>query len=151
MMFQGQLLIGGATLQQECFINKLSALDLLQETTQLDEAPVLFQNKILEHNKLEHSISLTIPAAFYMQLLKRRNLEHEPPMSLPQEELSTRASRQNIVLDAKQRKLYRKTVGQLLWSRACRPDTSFAVEQLSLSLENQPHKIYHSFVACLGI
>ena len=136
MMFQGELLIGGATLQQECFINKLSALDLLQETTQLDEAPVLFQNKILEHNKLEHSISLTIPAAFYMQLLKRHNLEHEPPMSLPQEELSTRASRQNIVIDAKQRKLYRKTVGQLLWSRACRPDTSFAVDQLSLSLEN---------------
>ena len=105
MMFQGELLIGGATLQQECFINKLSALDLLQGTTQLDNAPVLFQNKILEHNKLEHSISLTIPAAFYMQLLKRHSLEHEQPMTLQQEELSARALGQNTVLDAKQRKL----------------------------------------------
>ena len=136
MMFQGELLIGGATSQQECFINKLSALDLLQGTTQLDNAPVIFQNKILEHNKLEHSVSLTIPVAFYMQLLKRHSLEHEPPMTLPQEELSTRASGQNTVLDAKQRKLYRKTVGQLLWSRVWRPDTSLAVEQLSLSLDN---------------
>ena len=136
MMFQGEFLIGGATLQQECFINKLSALDLLQETTQLDNAPVLFQNKILEHNKLEQSVSLSVPVAFYMQLLKRHSLEHEPPMTLPQEELSTRASRQNHVLDAKQRKLYKKTVGQLFWLRTCRPDASFAIEQLSLHLDN---------------
>ena len=138
MMIQGELLIGGAQLQQEGLINQLSALDLLQETTQLDHnTPVIFQNKILEYNKLEHNISLHMPLAFYMQLLRRHNLEHETPTNLPQEELAPKASRQNKqVLDAKQRELYKKIVGQLLWSRACRPDTSFAVEQLSLSLEN---------------
>ena len=137
MMIQGELLIGGAQLQQECLINKLSALYPLQETTQLDNnTPGIFQNKILEYNKLEHNISLHIPLAFSMQLLRRHNLEHETPTNLPQEELAPRASRQNKqVLDAKQQELYKKTVGQLLWSRPWRPDTSFAVEQLSLSLE----------------
>ena len=43
MKFQGELLIGGAQLQQECFINKLSATGLLQKTTQLDSnTPVSF-------------------------------------------------------------------------------------------------------------
>ena len=36
MQFQGELLIGGAQLQQKDLITQLSALDLLQETTQLD-------------------------------------------------------------------------------------------------------------------
>ena len=113
-------------------------MDLLQETTQLDHnTPVIFQNKILEYNKLEHNISLHMPLAFYMHLLRRHNLEHETATNLPQEELAPKASRRNKhVLDAKHRELYKKTVGQLLWSRACRPDTSYAVEQLSLSLEN---------------
>ena len=138
MQFQGELLIGGAQLQQEDLITQLSALDLLQETIQLDHnTPVIFQNKILEYNKLEHSNSLHMPLAFYMQLLERHNLEHETATNLPQEELAPKASRQNKqVLDAKQQELYKKTVGLLLWSRACRPDTSYAVEQLSLSLEN---------------
>ena len=138
MQFQGELLIGGAQLQQEALIVQLSALGLLQETTQLDHnTPVIFQNKILEYNKLEHSISLHTPLAFYMQLLERHNLEHETATNLPQEELAPKASRQNKqVLDAKQQELYKNTVGQLLWSRACRPDTSYAVDQLRLSLAN---------------
>ena len=138
MRFQGELLIGGSQLEQECFINKLSAMDLLQQTTQLDSnTPVIFRNMTLEYNKLEHSISLHMPMAFYMHLLRRHSLEHEPPTNLPQEELAQEASRQNKqVLDAKQCKLYQKTVGQLVWLKTCRPDTSLAVEQLSLSFDN---------------
>ena len=138
MQLQGELLIGGAQLQQEDLITQLSALDLLQETTQLDHnTPVIFQNKILEYNKLEHSISLHMPLTFYMQLLERHNLEHETATNLPQEELAPKASRQNKqVLDAKQQELYKKTVNQLLWSKPSRPDTTYAFEQLSLSLEN---------------
>ena len=138
MRFQGELLIGGAQLEQECFINKLSAKDLLQQRTQLDcNTPVIFRNMILEYNKLEHNISLRMPMAFYMHLWRRHNLEHEPPTNLPQEELAQEALRQNKqVLDAKQCKLYQKIVGQLVWLKTCRPDTSFAVEQLSLSFDN---------------
>ena len=92
MMLQGELLIGGAQLQQEGLVNQLSALNLLQETTQLDpNTPVIFQNKILEYNKLEHNISLHMPLAFYMQLLKRHNLEHETATNLPQEELAQKS------------------------------------------------------------
>ena len=138
MKFQGELLIGGAQLQQECFINKLSATGLLQKTTQLDHnTPVSFRNMTLEYNQLEHSFSLHMPIAFYMHLLRRHSLQHEPPANLPQEELAQEASRQhNQVLDAKQRKLYQKTVGQLVWLKACRPDTSFAIEQLNQSFDN---------------
>ena len=138
MKFQGELLIGGAQLEQKCFINKLSAMDLLQQTTQLDsDTPVSLRNMTLEYNKLEHSISLHMPMAFYMHLLNRHNLQHEPPTNLPQEELAQEASRQNKqVLDAKQCKLYQKTVGQPVLLKTCRPDTSFAVEQLSLSFDN---------------
>ena len=138
MRFQGELLIGGSQLEQECFLHKLSAMDLLQQTTQLDSnTPVSFRNMTLEYNKLEHSISLHMPMAFYMHLLRRHSLEHEPPTNLPQEELAQEASRQTKqVLDAKQCKLYQKIVGQLVWLKTCRPDTSFAVEQLSLSFAN---------------
>ena len=138
MRFQGELLIGGAQLHQECFINKLSATGLLQKTTQLDhKTPVSFRNMTLEYNQLEHSFSLHMLIAFYMHLLRRHSLEHEPPTTLPQEELAQEASRQHKqVLDAKQCTLYQKTVGQLLWLKTCRPDTSFAVEQLSLSFDN---------------
>ena len=117
MKFQGELLIGGAQLEQECFINKLSARGLLEKTTQLDHnTPVSFQNMTLEYNQLEHSFSLYMPCAFYMHLVRRRSFQHETPANLPQEELAQEASRQqNQVLDAKQRKLYQKTVGQLVW------------------------------------
>ena len=138
MRFQGELLIGGAQLEQECFLNKLSATGLLQKTTQLDHnTPVSFRNMTLEYNQLEHSFSLYMPCAFYMHLLQRHSLQHEPPATLPQEELAQEASRQSTqVLDAKQSKLYKKTVGQLFWLRTCRPDASFAIEQLSLHLDN---------------
>ena len=110
-------MIRGAQLQQEDLITHLSALDLLQETTQLDSnTPVIFRNMIMEYSKLEHSISLHMPLAFYMQLLERHNLEHETATNFPQEELAQEASRQNMqVLDAKQCQLYQKTVGQLVW------------------------------------
>ena len=150
MRFQGELLIGGAQLEQECFINKLSATGLLQKTTQLDHnTPVSFRNMTLEYDQLEHSFCLYMPCAFYMHLVKRHSLQHEPPANLPQEELAQEASRQhNQVLDAKQRKLYQKTVGQLVWLKTCRPDTSFVIEQLNQSFDN-PTAHAHAQLLCL--
>ena len=37
MHHENHMLIGGAKLQQECFIRKLSACMLLEDTNQLDE------------------------------------------------------------------------------------------------------------------
>ena len=150
MRFQGELLIGGAKLEQECFLNKLSATGLLQKTTQLDHhTPVSFRNMTLEYDQLEHSLCLYMPCAFYMHLVRRHSLKHEPPANLPQEELAPEASRQhNQVLDAKQRKLYQKTVGQLVWLKTCRPDTSFVIEQLNQSLDN-PTAHAHAQLLCL--
>ena len=79
MRFQRELLIGGAQLEQECFINKLSA-----------KGPI-FRNMILEYNKLEHNISLHMPMAFYMHLLRRHNLEHEPANKLTTRRACTRS------------------------------------------------------------
>ena len=150
MRFQGELLIGGAQLEQECFLTKLSATGLLLKTTQLDHnTPVSFRNMTLEYDQLEHSLCVYMPCAFYMHLVKRHSLQHEPPANLPQEELAPEASRQHSqVLDAKQRKLYQKTVGQLVWLKACRPDTSFVIEQLNQSFDN-PTAHAHAQLLCL--
>ena len=150
MRFQGELLIGGAQLEQECFLTKLSATGLLLKTTQLDHnTPVSFRNMTLEYDQLEHSLCLYMPCAFYMHLVNRHSLQHEPPATLPQEELAPEASRQHSqVLDAKQRKLYQKTVGQLVWLKACRPDTSFVIEQLNQSFDN-PTAHAHAQLLCL--
>ena len=60
MRFQGELLIGGAQLEQECFLTKLSATGLLLKTTQLDHnTPVSFRNMTVEYDQLEHSFSCT--------------------------------------------------------------------------------------------
>ena len=76
-------------------------------------------------------------------------MQHEPPANLPQEELATEASRQHTqVLDAKQRKLYQKTVGQLVWLKTCRPDISFVIEQLNQSFDN-PTAHAHAQLLCL--
>ena len=150
MRFQGELLIGGAKFEQESFLSKLSATGLLQKTTQLDHnTPVSFRNMTLEYDQLEHSLCVYMPCAFYMHLVKRHSLQHEPPATLPQEELAQEASRQHSqVLDAKQRKLYQKTVGQLVWLKACRPDISFVLEQLNQSFDN-PTAHSHAQLLCL--
>ena len=54
----------------------------------------------------------------------------------------------NIALDAGRQELYRRTVGDLVWATACRPDLSFEVHLLTQSLtaptreqERQLHRV----------
>ena len=76
MICQNELLIGGTELQQEDLFLELSALIALDQTTKLDqETPVSFCNKTLEWNASSNSISLSLPAPFYMELLQRHQLE----------------------------------------------------------------------------
>ena len=150
MLCQNELLIAGTELQQEDLFLELSALIALDQTTKLDqETPVSFCNKTLEWNASSNSISLSLPTSFYMELLQRHNLEDEQPTtSLEQEELSQDASGQHRALDASRQELYQKTVGDLVWATACRPDLCFEVHLLTQSLtaptteqEMQLHKV----------
>ena len=151
MIHKHSILIGGADLQQECLFCELSALISLEPITKLDqETPVSFCNKTLEYNESSHSISLSLPASFYMELLQRHNLEDvEPIGSLAEEKLNHQdASKQNSALDAGRQELYRKTVGELVLAAACRPDLCFEVHLLTQSLtkptteqEKQLHRV----------
>ena len=61
-------------------------------------------------------------------------MEEATTRSTPTKELDKNASRwQNIILDASRTKLYKQTVGDLIWSSMLRPDTSFAVHKLAQS------------------
>ena len=135
MHHENHMLIGGAKPQQECFINKLSACMLLQDTKQLDEhTPLIFLGRSLEYNRAEKSISLTPPSAFYLELLGRYGLEDATATSSPRDELEQEAPRwTNIILDAPRTELYKQTVGDLLWSSFSRPDIGCAVQHLSTS------------------
>ena len=135
MMHENNMLIGGAQLQQECFIAKLSACCPLEDTKQLDEhTPLIFFGRSLEYNQADKSISLHLPSAFYLELLGRYSLENATAIGSPVVELGTGASSwTNVSLDAERTKLYRQTVGDLKWSTLSRPDISFAVDQLSNS------------------
>ena len=133
-------MIGGAKLQQECFIHKLSACMLLEDTKQLDEqTPLSFLGRSLEYNRAEKSISLHLPSAFYVELLGRYGLEDATATSSPRDELEQEAPRwNNIILDAERTKLYKQTVGDLIWSSFSKPDIGFAVQQLSNSFTQPP-------------
>ena len=135
MLHENHMLIGGAKLQQECFINKLSACMLLEDTKRLDDqTPLSFLGRSLEFNRAERSISLHLPSAFYLELLSRYGLEDATATSSPGDELESEPPRwNNIILDAERTKLYKQTVGDLLWSSYSRPDIGFAVQQLSNS------------------
>ena len=128
-------LIGGEQVQQEAFLHKLSASFTLTDTQQLEQnTPLSFMGKTLEFNQAERTISLYLPTAFYSDLMSRYSLEEAATRSTPTEQLDQRAPRwQNIILDATRTKLYKQTVGDLIWSSMLRPDTSFAVHQLSKS------------------
>ena len=136
VMMQGDsLLIGGENQVQECFIDKLSAKIPLQNTNKLgDRNPLIFQDRSLELNQADRSISLSLTSAFIQQLLFRHNLQDAPATSLPQEELGQEASRCNIILDAQRTKLYKETVGALIWASFSRPDIGFSVQTLAKSL-----------------
>ena len=135
MLHESTILIGGADLQQECFFCELSALISLETPTKLAQGTqVSFCNKTLEHNEARNNISLCVPTSFYMQLLQRHSLEEVESRTsledhdLQEDELSQDASRQNnIALDADRQKLYKQTVGDLVWASCIRPDLSFEV------------------------
>ena len=145
------MLIGGEKLQQECFLHKLSACFPLQDPQQLDEqTPLSFLSRSLEYSRADKSISLHLPAAFYSELLRRYSLEDAPATSSPEVELGTEAPRwTNIILDAEKTKLYRQTVGDLQWFSLCRPDISFAVQQLSNSFMKPTESHEHQLVNVL--
>ena len=120
-------------MQQEAFLHKLSASFTLTDTQQLEHnTPLSFMGKTLEFNQAERTISLYLPTAFYSDLMSRYSLEEATTRSTPTEQLDQSAPRwQNIILYATRAKLYKQTVGDLIWSSMLRPDTSFAVHQLS--------------------
>ena len=128
-------LIGGEKMQLEAFLHRLSESFSLTDTQQLENnTPLIFMGKILELNQADRAISLYLPEAFYSDLLRRYSLEGATTRSTPTKELDKKASRwQNIILDASRTKLYKQTVGDLIWSSMLRPDTSFAVQQLAQS------------------
>ena len=131
------ILIGGAKDQQECFLSKLSAKIPLTGTAKLDEETSLtFQGKALKYTQARRGISVTLPKAFYQQLLSRYNLQDATALDTPmQEELVSEASRWPAsILDASRTKLYKMTVGELVWLTQLRPDICFAVTSLSKSL-----------------
>ena len=126
-------LIGGEQMQQEAFLHKLSASFTLTDTQQLEHnTPLSFMGKTLEINQAERTISLYLPPAFYSDLMSRYSLEEATTRSTPTEQLHQRRW-QNIIWDATRTKLYKQIVGDLIWSSMLRPDTSFAVNQLSKS------------------
>ena len=98
---------------------------------------MIFQDKILELNQADRTISWYLPNAFYSNLMRRYSLEEEATRSTPTQKLDKRPPRfHRAILDGERSKLYQETVGELLWSSNLRPDTSFAVNQLSQSYMN---------------
>ena len=137
IMIQGEsLIIGGEKTEQECFLQKLSAKIPLKDTNKLgDKNPLIFQDRSLELNQAEKSISLSLTSAFIQQLLCSYNLQDAKATSLPQEELEQEASR-SLILDASRTKLYREIVGALVWASMSRPDISFWAQNLAKSSAN---------------
>ena len=126
------LLIVGDKHQQESFISQLSAHVSLNNITKLDvKIPLSFLNKTLEHSKQDHSISLYLPSSSYMKLFKMYDMETAKATSTLGDQLGQskgpKASSSKPLASARH-KLYRTTVGQLLWATPVRPDICFAVK-----------------------
>ena len=136
------ILIGGTKDRQECFLHKLSAKIPLTDTVQLDqETSLSFQGKTLKYHQATRSISLSLPKAFYQQLLGRYNLQDATALDMPMQELVSEASRwSDSILDASRTKLYRMTVGELVWLNQLPPDIGFAVTTLRQSLRHPTTK-----------
>ena len=132
------ILIGGTKDRQECFLHKLSAKIPLTDAVQLDQGTSLtFQGKSLKYDQATRSISLSLPKAFYQQLLSRYNLQDATALDTPMQELVSEASRWPAsILDASRTKLYKMTVGELVWLNQLRPDIGFAVTSLRQSLRH---------------
>ena len=123
MIHLDALLIVGDKHQQESFIAK---------------TPLTFLNKTLEYHQQEHSISLYLPASYYMKLLTMYGMEKAKATSTIEDQLGQSGGTRkhcNKTLASAKHKLYRTAVGQLLWAIPVRPDISVAVAELSRSLQ----------------
>ena len=131
------LLIVGDKLQQESFLSQLSASVSLHDITQLAvKTPLSFLNKTLEWNQQEHSMSLHLPASYYLKLLRMYDMTQARATNALDDQLChTDRPRKTTTLDGTREQLYRTVVGQLLWATPVRPDLSFAVTELSKSLQ----------------
>ena len=139
MTYVGDLLIVGEQQEQESFISKLSAHFPLKHKTKLDaKTPLTFLGKTLEHKASEHSINLHLPASYYMKLFKMYGMENAKTTSTTADKLGQSDEPRdplNHPLDQARHKLYRTAIGKLLWATPVRPDISFAVKELSRSLQ----------------
>ena len=133
------LLIVGDKHQQESFISQLSAHVSLNNITKLDvKTPLSLLNKTLEYSQQDHSISLYLPSSSYMKLFKMYDMETAKATSTLGDQLGQSKGPKAFSskpLASARHKLYRTTVGQLLWATPVRPDICFAVKELSRSLQ----------------
>ena len=140
MTYVDDLLIVGEKQEQESFLAKLSAQFPLKHQTKLDaKTPLTFLGKLVEYNAQEHSISLHLPTAYYLKLFKLCRMEHAKPSSTTRDKLGLSEDPGDPInqpLDPARHKLYRTAVGKLLWATPVRPDISFAVKELSRSLQS---------------
>ena len=140
MTYVDDLLIVGEKLEQEAFLAKLSAQFPLKHQTKLDaQTPLTFLGKLVEYNQQEHSISLHLPTAYYQKLFKLYGMEQAKPAATTGDKLGQSDDPNdpaNKALDPERHKLYRTAVGKLLWATPVRPDISFAVKELSRSLQS---------------
>ena len=139
MTYVDDLLIVGEQQEQESFIAKLSAHFPLKHKTKLDaKTPLTFLGKTLEHKASEHSINLHLPASYYMKLFKLYCMESAKTTSTTRDKLGQSDDPRdplNHPLDQARHKLCRTAVRKLLWATPVRPDISFAVKELSRSLQ----------------
>ena len=140
MTYVDDLLIVGEKQEQESFLAKLSAQFPLKHQRKLDaKTPLTFLGKLVEYNAQEHSISLHLPTAYYLKLFKLYGMEQAKPSSTTGDKLGLSddpGDPINQPLDPARHKLYRTAVGKLLWATPVRPDVSFAVKELSRSLQS---------------
>ena len=79
-----------------------------------------------------------LPPSYYMKLFKMYAMENAKTTSTTGDKLGQSDDPRdppNHPLDQARHKLYRTAVGKLLWAAPVRPDISFAVKQLSRSLQ----------------
>ena len=137
LLDQTCILIGGSEMQQECFFCELSALTSLESPEKLaQDNQISFGNLILDYQEASNSISLSVSPCFVDELLQNHDLaQDEFTQSLPQEELQDQEASEHIALEADQKELYKKKVGDLDWlAKSCRPDLSFEAHLLAQSL-----------------
>ena len=156
MRYVDDLLIVGEKQEQESFLAKLSAHFPFKHQTKLDaKTPLTFLGKLVEYNAQEQSINLNLPAAYYLKLFKMYGVEHAKPAATTGDKLGLSEDPGDPVnqpLDPTRHKLYRTAVGKLLWATPVRPDISFAVKELSRSLQSptqQSEKQLKHVLRCL--